>query len=147
MSEPLTPRDHALAAIRAALERDPEVFIALQFCGMLVPDALAPLRADDVGLIERILSVPPAPDPNRVIAVGGSPVREYRARPEARRPRSRMERSTLVGAEGAGRVRQTREQQRMFAEWVEGKRQWSPEIMGWARDDARAEGHEDGRYD
>lgn len=143
------PRDHALAQIREALERDPALFVAMQYAGMLIPDALAPLRDDDRGMIERILSVPPAPEPERVIAVGGpiGQVREYRARPEPRRPRSRHEPSLLGADGGPGRVRQTREQQAMFREWVEGQRAWSPEVMGWGADDARAEGWADGRYD
>lgn len=60
--------DRAYAVVAEAMQRPSglETLIALQYLGMLVPDALAPLRGmlpAQPTLVDRILSVPPAPDP------------------------------------------------------------------------------------
>ena len=133
MTDERTPRDHALGVIREAIDRDPALFVALAYCGMLKDDALAPLRDDDARLIERILSVPPAPSP------------VYERAPRADAPRRRESVRVLspscvppIGGSGGSRVGGTRGS--LFAQWIEGEVSWSPAVMGWADDDARAEG-------
>ena len=149
------PRERALEVIRIALLEQVELMVALQFTGMLVPDALKPLResrpADD--LIARILSVPAVPDPDyakpRVIAVGGDPVREVYEQPRRRRPRPApslldVERNNRQGTRIVGGTQGT-----LFARWVEGEIDLaSVSVMGWTSDDPRSEamyGVEDGR--
>ncbi len=134
MTEVMTPRDHALRAVQEGLDRDPAMFVALAYLGMLVPDALAPLREgggqDDI--IGRILSVPPAPEP--------AYARVRVARPAQPRPAQRVRQQSLMGDGRVSRskARQTRERS-LFAQWMEGEVAWSPAVMGWDDDDVRAD--------
>jgi hypothetical protein len=129
----VTAQEQALETIREAMTRDPAPFIALQFLGMLVPDALAPLRdgAED-DIIGRILSVPPAPEPVywRREAGGG------------RRPGARKRPQVIAVGGPVGKVREVRRPHRdrsLFSRWMEGEIAWSPAVMGWTDDDPRVD--------
>ena len=132
------PRAMALGVVQRALERREgiELLVALQYVGALKDDALAALReadrADDV--VGRILSVPPAPEP-------------VRAKPSARQRHEVIRREHGLNVERPAASRRERRQREMFSEWMDGRAEWCPAVMGWADDDERAEGWQDGRYD
>lgn len=137
-------RAQALDVIRARLGEPAgvELLIALQYCGMLRDDALAPLRADDAetgaDLIGRILSVPPAPEP-----AYAQPAARM---PERRRAVSVQDVEEIGRVIWAGRARHRVGGHRgtLFARWMEGEIPWSPAVMGWDDDDPRADGYRDG---
>ncbi len=112
--------------MRDALERDASLFIALAYLGMLQPDALEPLRATrEPDIVERILSVPPAPEPDY-----SRNLHAHTVQAPTRKPRGRwhpnMERDRPLADYGRG----THDPQ-AFVEFMEGKREFSPEIFGW----------------
>ena len=123
-----SPREQALAHIRESLDTEAgqRLLVALQYVGGIVPAVLEELRAGAVPektIVDRILSVPPAPEPAYA---------RPRPRPQPRSARPRPPGGSRTPAQvttgGA------------FADWVNGKRPWGPEVMGWADDDARAPG-------
>lgn len=128
-------RASALAVVRRGLREQAELLIALQWLGMLAPDALRELREEDA-IVARIMSVPVQPEP----ATRKRPVRAPQERAAMRQAgRVAMARTRSPRVAGTDRTQ--------FARWVEGEVEWSPAIMGWSADDPRAEGYEDGRYD
>ncbi len=138
--EGMTPRDHALHAVRDALDREPAVFVALQYLGLLVPDAMQPLRETHDDIIGRILRVPAAPEPP-----SARPER-FRQTGEARTPIPTIHApSPLVpGQRVSHSTRRADGGRSLFAQWIENEIEWSPAVMGWADDDVRAEGVGDG---
>lgn len=148
-------REVALEVVRRALHEPGdrlELLVALQFCGMLKADALAELRASDpdANIVERILSVPPAPEPvyaaqPQVRVVSPHPedwrAREF-AREVTRATRTRRERvdpeiamvraATVVGRKRTG-------ERSLFSMWMEKEIEWTPAVFGWTDDDPRAD--------
>ncbi len=136
MTEGRTPRDHALGVVRHALDVHVDLMVALQYLGMLTPDAMTVMQDTHDDIIGRILSVPAAPEPQYA-----RPERFRQTRP-ARTPIPTIHApSPLVpGQRVSHGTRRVEGGRSLFAQWVDGEVDWSPEVMGWMADDARADG-------
>jgi hypothetical protein len=119
------PRAQALGVVHDALARDPAVFVALQYLGMLRDEALGELRdSRQPDIVERILSVPPAPEP---AYARPAVVRERRSRAPALP--SEIRAGTWQRAQRYGQG--SRAQRQLFVDWMENRIEWSPAVMGW----------------
>jgi hypothetical protein len=134
----------ALESVRLAFEETPELFVAMQYLGMLGETGLEPLRTldalENADALDRVMRVPIALAP---------PVAYFTPRQVAPHRRAEQTVYRSVGAALKARDKSPIDPttgRTLFSLWMEGAIPFSPHIMGWSSDDDRASGYEDGRF-